>query len=66
MSGSPVYLTGSPVYLMGNSFTDKHVNQMMFVGSITYFMGVFSHGFGIVYGALWKGIYLKLIFDKLP
>ena len=61
MSGSPVYLiTDKLLYKNGSS-------SQLLGGSETIFMGVFSHGmFDISTGALWKGTYLKKLFDFLP
>ncbi|QIP14771.1 trypsin-like peptidase domain-containing protein [Spirosoma aureum] len=61
MSGSPVYfLTDKLIYKKGGSFNS--------VGPpITYFIGVYSHIYpSIGLGALWKGTYLKRLFDQLP
>lgn len=60
-------MSGSPVYLITNELIDKHGTTNMYTGSISIFMGVFSHANQFnVYGALWKASYLKTIFDKLP
>jgi hypothetical protein len=60
-------MSGSPTYLILNETSTKNGGRMMFVGHLTFFMGVFSHGHpNQVYGALWKASFLKTIFDKLP
>jgi hypothetical protein len=59
-------MSGSPVYLITKELVFKSGGlRTLMGGSTTIFMGVFSHGTE-VYGALWKGVFLKKIFDSLP
>jgi Trypsin-like peptidase domain len=60
-------MSGSPVYLITKDLNYKNGSSSTIIGPpASFFIGVFSHGEGAVYGALWKGTYLKNIFDKLP
>lgn len=61
-------MSGSPVYLITDKLKYKNGSSSNLIGGTeTFFMGVFSHGqFDISTGALWKGTYLKLLFDSLP
>lgn len=60
-------MSGSPVYLIEDRLTFKNGGWIDQMGTKeSYFMGVFSHGNDINIGALWKGNYLKKIFEALP
>lgn len=59
-------MSGSPVYYVSNQILDKQGNRHEYAVPNSVFIGVFSHGRPNVYGALWKGQFLKQIFDKLP
>ena len=60
-------MSGSPVYFISDKLTFKNGGTMNMIGGTeTFFMGVFSHGQDINVGALWKGNYLKKIFQTLP
>jgi Trypsin-like peptidase domain len=59
-------MSGSPVYLITKDLLYKNGSSVNIVGAPeVFFMGVFSHGTA-VYGALWKGTFLKKIFESLP
>jgi len=59
-------MSGSPVYLITKDLTFKNGSSVNLVGQPqVFFMGVFAHGTP-VYGALWKGNFLKKIFESLP
>ncbi|MBO6830091.1 MAG: trypsin-like peptidase domain-containing protein [Muricauda sp.] len=60
-------MSGSPVYLITDKLTYKNGDSaQLFGGKESFFMGVFSHGYmDISTGALWKGTYLKTLFDSL-
>ncbi|HTR29425.1 MAG TPA: serine protease [Puia sp.] len=61
-------MSGSPVYLISETLHFRNGQNITYPGSPkTFFMGVFSHGNAAgVYGALWKGEFLRKIFEKLP
>lgn len=61
-------MSGSPVYLITQNLIYRNGNSTQVVGTTpVFFMGVFSHGnANDVYGAMWKGTYLKPIFNSLP
>ncbi|MDI6047954.1 S1 family peptidase [Flavobacterium yafengii] len=61
-------MSGSPVYLITDKLNYKNGSSSNLIGGTeTFFMGVFSHGqFDISTGALWKGTYLKSLFNSLP
>jgi len=60
-------MSGSPVYLITDKLTYKNGSSSQLIGGTeSFFMGVFSHGQDINVGALWKGNYLKKIFQNLP
>lgn len=60
-------MSGSPVYLITDKLQYKNGSSSQLLGGTeTIFMGVFSHGrFDISTGALWKGTYLKQLFNSL-
>lgn len=59
-------MSGAPVYLITDRYITKGTTSINMVGSITFFMGVFSHATDINIGGIWKGAYLKNIFNELP
>ncbi|TRX29906.1 trypsin-like peptidase domain-containing protein [Flavobacterium sp. ZT3R18] len=61
MSGSPVYFKPNDKVL----FKDG-AEGFISGGGTAKFMGVFSHSYEFIYGALWKAEYLEKIFDSLP
>ena len=60
-------MSGSPVYLITDKLNYKNGSSTNLIGgSESFFMGVFSHGQEIDIGALWKGNFLKKLFNSLP
>jgi hypothetical protein len=61
-------MSGSPVYFKPNDKVKFKDGSEGFIagGNGAKFMGVFSHSYEFIYGALWKAEYLSDIFDKLP
>ena len=60
-------MSGSPVYLITDKLNYKNGSSANLIGGTeSFFMGVFSHGQDINVGALWKGSFLKGLFNSLP
>ena len=60
-------MSGSPVYLITDKLNYKNGSSVNLMGgNESFFMGVFSHGQDINVGALWKGSFLKKLFESLP
>nr|WP_315245771.1 trypsin-like peptidase domain-containing protein [uncultured Flavobacterium sp.] len=60
-------MSGAPVYFKTDDTVEFKNGKHGFVqGSQAKFMGVFSHSYEFIYGALWKASFLENIFDSLP
>ncbi len=60
-------MSGSPVYYISSDYLQKDLMQIHAIPAKSFFMGIFSSGLpSIKISYLWKSVFLKLFFDKLP